>query len=236
MFLLNSRLGLFTAAVPRSGSKSHHARRRPFFRSYGANLPSSLTWFLSRALGFSPRPPVSVYGTVGTISSFRRFSCRRGVDRSTRPVGLMSHQLSGLMFGGFTYRTPYGLGPSLSIDGRSSLPRPSITPSRRHRNINLLSIDYALRPRLRIRLTLGGRTFPRKPWVFGDRNSHPVFRYSCLHGHLYAVHLRFLIGFNPHTTLFYHSIATVRGFGFKLSPDHLRRRTTRPVSYYALFK
>jgi hypothetical protein len=31
------------------------------------------------------------------------------------------------------------------------------------RNINLLSIDYAFRPRLRVRLTLGGFTFPRKP-------------------------------------------------------------------------
>ena len=28
----------------------------------------------------------------------------------------------------------------------------------------------------------------------------------------------------------------IRGFGFELSPDHLRRKTTRPVSYYALFK
>ena len=33
----------------------------------------------------------------------------------------------------------------------------------RGRNINLLSIDYAFRPRLRFRLTLGGFTFPRKP-------------------------------------------------------------------------
>ena len=33
----------------------------------------------------------------------------------------------------------------------------------RRRNINLLSIVYALRPRLRNRLTLGGITFPRKP-------------------------------------------------------------------------
>ena len=33
----------------------------------------------------------------------------------------------------------------------------------RGRNINLLSIDYAFRPRLRYRLTLGGLTFPRKP-------------------------------------------------------------------------
>ena len=33
----------------------------------------------------------------------------------------------------------------------------------RRRNINLLSIVYAFRPRLRDRLTLGGFPFPRKP-------------------------------------------------------------------------
>ena len=33
----------------------------------------------------------------------------------------------------------------------------------RCRNINLLCIDYAFRPRLSFRLTLGGFTFPRKP-------------------------------------------------------------------------
>jgi hypothetical protein len=37
------------------------------------------------------------------------------------------------------------------------------------------------------------------------------------------------------TTLLPES-SSIRGFGFGLSPDHLRRRTTRPVSYYALFK
>ena len=37
--------------------------RHPIFRSYGANLPSSLTRAISRTLGYSPRPPVSVYGT-----------------------------------------------------------------------------------------------------------------------------------------------------------------------------
>ena len=37
--------------------------RRPFSRSYGAILPSSLTMLLPSALGFSPHPPVSVYGT-----------------------------------------------------------------------------------------------------------------------------------------------------------------------------
>ena len=51
---LNSCLGLFTAAC---------FRRHPFFRSYGVNLPSSLTTLLPLALGSSPHLPVSVCGT-----------------------------------------------------------------------------------------------------------------------------------------------------------------------------
>ena len=38
------------------------------------------------------------------------------------------------------------------------------------------------------------------------------------------------------TTLSYRSIAATRRFGIMLSPVHYRRRTPRPVSYYALFK
>src|SRR5687767_10032627 len=37
-------------------------------------------------------------------------------------------------------------------------------------------------------------------------------------------------------TLSYRSIATARCFGITLSPVHYRRRTPRPVSYYALLK
>src|SRR5271170_6870874 len=39
-------------------------------------------------------------------------------------------------------------------------------------NINPLSIDYACRPRLRSRLTLGGLACPRNPWSSGGRVSH----------------------------------------------------------------
>ncbi len=76
MFLLNSCLGLFSAAC---------SRRRPFSRSYGAILPSSLTMLLPPALGFSPHPPVSVYGTGThtTIAAFLGSSAR-----SFRPCGL----------------------------------------------------------------------------------------------------------------------------------------------------
>ena len=55
--------------------------------------------------------------------------------------------------------------------------------SGRPRNINLVPIDYAFRPRLRGRLTLRGLTLRRNPWTFGDRVSHPVCRYSCQHSH-----------------------------------------------------
>ena len=56
-------MGQFSAATP---------RWRPFSRSYGAILPSSLTMLLPSALGFSPHPPVSVCGTgaARTIAAF----------------------------------------------------------------------------------------------------------------------------------------------------------------------
>ena len=63
MFLLNSCLGQFSAAS---------FRWHPFSRSYGVILPSSLTILLPSALGFSPHPPVSVYGT-GTWKTIAAF-------------------------------------------------------------------------------------------------------------------------------------------------------------------
>ena len=47
--------------------------------------------------------------------------------------------------------------------------------------MNQFPIDYAFRPRLRGRLTLGRLPLPRKPWAFGGRGSHPSFRYLYLH-------------------------------------------------------
>ena len=70
MFLVNSRLGLFTAAL---------FRGRPFSRSYGAILPSSLTTLLPLALGFSPHLPVSVCGT-GTLA-YQHLSIPRSFSR-----------------------------------------------------------------------------------------------------------------------------------------------------------
>ena len=58
MFLINSYLDLVTATL---------FKGCPFFRSYGASLPSSLERVLSRPLVFSTNLPVSVSGTGDSI-------------------------------------------------------------------------------------------------------------------------------------------------------------------------
>ena len=65
--------------------------------------------------------------------------------------------------------------------GRLALPGSVWAVLRGYGNINPLSIDYACRPRLRSRLTLGGLAWPRNPWSFGGRVSHPSFAtHACI--------------------------------------------------------
>ncbi len=64
MFLLNSRSALVTAAP---------LRGHPFSRSYGVNLPSSLTRVISNTLVSSTCLPVSVCGTGSATISLEDF-------------------------------------------------------------------------------------------------------------------------------------------------------------------
>ena len=85
VFLINSRLDLFTVTDLSSGSKSLHRNRHPFSRSYGAILPSSLTIVLPIALVCSTHLPVSVLvraptdslevflGSMGSLTSLNCF-------------------------------------------------------------------------------------------------------------------------------------------------------------------
>ena len=65
VFLLNSCLDLFSAP---------HSREDPLFRSYGVNLPSSLTVNLPSALVYSTRLRVSVCGTGTFMVELSGFS------------------------------------------------------------------------------------------------------------------------------------------------------------------
>jgi hypothetical protein len=81
-----------------------------------------------------------------------------------------------------------GIGPALPFRHRSDiqfgrlvLPDSAWAHYSRYGNINPLSIDYACRPRLRSRLTLGGLACPRNPWSSGGRVSHPSFAtHACI--------------------------------------------------------
>ncbi len=73
VFLVNSRYPLLSATPSSSGSKSLHHQRHTFSRSYGVNLPSSLTRVLSSALACSAHLPVLVCGTVTRSTPYEAF-------------------------------------------------------------------------------------------------------------------------------------------------------------------
>ncbi len=79
MFLVNSRLGHFSATGSPSDAKSVEGRRLPLSRSYGDILPSSLSTVLSIALESSSHLPASVCGT-GTCVLARGFSWKLGMS------------------------------------------------------------------------------------------------------------------------------------------------------------
>lgn len=139
-----------------------HPKKHPFSRSYGVILPSSLTRVLSHTLGFSPRLPVSVCGT-GTFFLARGFSWQCGI----RNFGTIFPSPSQLEVNGngICLAAPLTAWTHIQPCAYPILLRPPIaqTEKRWYRNINLLSIAYACRPRLRSRLTLRGRAFLRKP-------------------------------------------------------------------------
>ncbi len=170
VFLVNSRLGLFTAALLSLDSKYLHSEERPFSRSYGAILPSSLTMVCPIASVYSTRPPVSVL-VRALMRLPRGFSREHGMTGFVK-VDFVS-RLEINILADFHARTPYTLSR-----GRPE-PRPAallrrlfgITSHQRHGNIYPLCIGYAYLPRLSSRLTLGGLAFPRNPWACGGEVS-----------------------------------------------------------------
>ena len=80
-------------------------------------------------------------------------------------TGLPSPSPLRLAWGGFAYPTTLQAWTRTSIRalGLPSCVTPSSTAYGWCRNFNRLPIAYATTPRLRSRLTLGGRAFPRNP-------------------------------------------------------------------------
>ena len=225
MFLLNSRLGHFSAPPVKEG---------PFSRSYRAVLPSSLATDHSSTFGFSPRPPVSVSGTG-----------RRGHALEVFLGSLLTTSVRSAGAPRYSHLQKHraDLPTLLSYKLQRAIPsaRGSFTPPSLPRidsgcwNINQLSIGFAFRLILRPRLTLNRLSLFRKPWSSGVRVSHPHYRYLCLHLLFQTLQPRSRATFgavwNAPLPIF-----RFLGFGTPLIPVHHPCSTARLVSCYALFK
>jgi hypothetical protein len=122
VFLVNSRLGLVSAAPTSSGREVPHRPGPPFSRSYGGNLPSSLTRVLSIASVFSTCPPESVWGTGTSDRSLEDFLGSMGSLASPRTA---RHQVSGSMIPRICLRDlPTPLPQDDHRLGRATLLRP----------------------------------------------------------------------------------------------------------------
>jgi hypothetical protein len=136
----------------------------------------------SSTLGFSPQPPVSVYGTGSLyVITFSGFSWKQdyGHYPFARKRTVLSGSTSSADLPAENISTPFNALFRQCAD--LSPLRCHITCINRCWNINQLSIDYALRLRLRTRLTLIRLALIRKPWLFGVQVSRLHYRYLCLH-------------------------------------------------------
>ena len=109
-------------------------------------LPNSLTKVLPFALVFSTHLPVSVCGTDTQVSSLRGFSRQLG---STTSALEARTRVSARVADFPTTFNAYPLPPTQPIVGWPTLLRPLIALLERFRNVDRMSIAYALRPRLR---------------------------------------------------------------------------------------
>ena len=130
--------------------------------------------------------------------------------------------------------TPLAPGFPFPASAFLTCPHSSVIPQ--YRNLHLLSIGYDSRPRLRPRLTQSRSALLWKPWIFGHKDSHLIL--ATHSGILSSMQSTAPYGTaSPRmqcssTNVSLHSLVSVARF----SPGHFRRRTSRPVSYYALFE
>ena len=152
------------------------------------------------------------------------------------------------MTSGFANSSPTSLAPVFPFPAHALHTCPHSSVMLWYRNLHLLSIDYASRPRLRPRLTQSRSALLWKPWIFGRKDSletldirpegfSPSSRYSFRHSLFLTVHASLPVTLRPVNNAplpmyFVHSRASAVCF----SPGHFRRGTSRLVSYYALFE
>ena len=154
VFMLNSCLDLFSAP---------HLTGDPFSRGYRVNLPSSLTVSLSSALVYSTRLRVSVCGTGTSEVMFSGFSWEPDYHRYSIARGLSILSASARQADLPTRRLPTSFNLRFRRQAGVSLLRLHIAPISSNGIFTVSSIGYAVRLRLRARLTLIRLALIRNP-------------------------------------------------------------------------
>ena len=194
-------------------------------------MPSSLTILLPSALGFSPHPPVSVCGTgtYKTIAAFLDsqgpglpYLCSVRITSSDRAADL-----------------PTALLPRLHRDIHSRIPFPVCVPTVLFICGTGISTCYPSTTSFDLAL---GPDLPRADQLYPGNLGYSAIRILTLFSllipafslpcspQLLTVLLR--PACNAPLPIISDSLVSVARF----SPGHFRRRTSRPVSYYALFE
>ena len=193
-------------------------------------MPSSLTILLPSALGFSPHPPVSVCGTgtYKTIAAFLDsqgpglpYLCSVRVTSSDRAADL-----------------PTALLPRLHRDFHSRIPFPVCVPTVLFICGTGISTCYPSTTSFDLAL---GPDLPRADQLYSGNLGYSAARIPTLLSLLIPA---FSLLSSPHPLpVMLHSpknapLPTLTGSAASVwcfSPGHFRRRTSRPVSCYALF-
>ena len=119
---------------------------------------------------------------------------------------------------GFAYVTPTSLAPVFPLPGCTLPLCPHSSVIQQYRNLNLLSIDYVFRPRLRSRLTQSRSALLWKPWIFGLEDSH--LHLATHSGILSSIQSTapYRYCFFPYTMLLYQCTSTFLSFGSVFQP------------------
>ena len=137
------------------------------------------------ASGFSWQHRIDDFASFGSASRLRM-----NEDRTYLGLSLHAYPRTTIAWDHLPSCVPALLASTMWV-GSSSSPKAGSIPLATllqhgritwwYRNINRLCIDYAFRPRLSSRLTLGGLAFPRNPWTFGGGVSHPsLATHACI--------------------------------------------------------
>ena len=190
-------------------------------------MPSSLAVIHSSTLGYSPHPPVSVYGTG-----------RHALDVSSLFLQVWLPALSPRPKARCTVRFHfrYFLQPPIPSGGGGVTPRSRSFLHDVYRNINRFVIGFPFRVPLRSRLTLVRLALSRKPWVCGDGVPTP---FVVTHAYIFFSDRSSISHDTPSAPtgmLPYHSITESFASAVVLMPGYHPRVIARLVSCYALFK